>query len=285
MIRSIAFLTLSQPAGFFIYDKLTFPALKELGFETVEIPWDTPNIDWSKFAAVIIRSTWDYQNRLEEFLAVLQTISDSGTLLLNDLETVRWNIHKSYLEDLKGRGVTIVPTLWRPRLNSLDGLFEELKADEIVVKPAIGANADATFRVSLRAKRGDPDILETFADRECMIQPFLPSIISNGEYSLFYFGHEFSHAIVKKPASGDFRVQEEHGGSIETFYPSKEMREQGERVIAALPHETLYARVDLVKLPSEWAVMEVELIEPSLYFPYDEESPARFARTLLRFVG
>jgi len=284
MLRRIAFLTLSQPEGFFIYDKLTFPALKKLGFEAVEIPWDTPNVDWSKYAAVVIRSTWDYQNRLEEFLDVLRTISDSGTPLMNDLETVRWNIHKSYLTDLQRKGVPIVPTLWRTRLTSLDSLFDELKTNEIVVKPAIGANADATFRLSRTCDSAST--LAAFADRECMIQPFLPSIVTEGEYSLFYFAHEFSHAIVKRPASGDFRVQEEHGGVIEAFNPSKEIRDQGERVICALPHRTLYARVDLVMLPSsEWAVMEVELIEPSLYFPYDEASSQRFAQALLRFVS
>ena len=114
-----------------------------------------------------------------------------------------------------------------------------------------------------------------------MAQPFIPGIVEPSEYSLFYFGGRFSHAVVKRPGAGDFRVQEEHGGIIEAISPSRELLSAAEKVIAALPHRILFGRVDLVRLPDDsLALMEIELIEPSLYFPFAPEAADRFAMAI-----
>lgn len=290
MHQKIAYLTLRDRRGFYIYDDLTFPPLAKRGWQVEEIPWDQPAVDWSQFAAVVIRSTWDYQKQVDAFLQVLSTISSSGTRLFNDLATIRWNVHKTYLFELLRAGVEIVPTIFRKQISwieDLESLFSELRTEEVVIKPAVGANADDTYRLQRDELKSPstPPVLGLFSDRELLAQPFLEKIVSEGEYSLFFFGNEFSHAVRKCPAPGDFRVQEEHGGTISSWRPGADMLAAGQRVLTALPAETLYARVDLVRLDSgSWGLIEVELIEPSLYFPFAPESVERFASALVASI-
>jgi hypothetical protein len=154
------------------------------------------------------------------------------------------------------------------------------------VKPTVGANADDTFRISSQDADTDRDrALGVFAQRELMVQPFVDSIVSTGEYSLFYFAGEYSHSILKTPKTSDFRVQEEHGGVIRAIAPSDELVQAATRVMRALDEVPLYARVDLVRLPDgTLALIELELIEPSLYLSYDSAAPERFADALDRFL-
>lgn len=282
----IAYLSMSDLTGFYAYDHLSFPALAKLGWEGSLVAWDQPNVDWSQFAAVVIRSTWDYQRRAKEFLGALEAIERSGTVLLNSLAVVRWNIDKRYLRDLEQRGVKVVPTEWLPRLDAAADLlpiFDRLQTGELVVKPTVGANADDTFRLRPDQEQDWLEVERIFRDKPLMVQPFLRSIVEEGEYSLFYFDGDFSHAVLKRPATGDFRVQEEHGGAIATTEPTPELLEAGQRALDALPEQVLYGRVDLVRVPDgEWGVIEIELIEPSLYFPYDPGSIDRFAIALDR---
>lgn len=282
----VAYLSMGDLTGFFAYDDLSFPALAARGWEGCEIAWDRPNVDWSEFAAVVIRSTWDYTKRSAEFLQALEVIERSGTLLLNSLATVRWNLDKHYLRELEQRGVPIVPTSWLPRLNSraeLLPLFEQFQTMELVVKPTIGANADDAFRLRQDDPANWESVEQVYRERPLQAQPFLESIVSEGEYSLFYFDGVFSHAVLKRPATGDFRVQEEHGGQISASNPATEIKQAAERAMAALPEPVLYGRVDLVRLADDsWRVIEIELIEPSLYFPYAPESIERFVAALDR---
>lgn len=284
--RKVAYLSMRDLTGFHAYDHLSFPALARRGWEGSEVPWDLPDVDWSSFAAVVIRSTWDYQRRYDEFRSVLEAIEHSGTLLLNSPAIVRWNIDKRYLQELASRGVRIVPTEWLPRLSSRSELapcFTRFRTEELVVKPTIGANADDTFRLRAEKIAEWPEIERVFGAKPLMVQPFLESIVREGEYSLFYFDGVFSHAVRKRPAQGDFRVQEEHGGEITPFRPGSDLLQAGQLAMAAVPEPVLYGRVDLVRLADgKWGVIEIELIEPSLYFPYDPDSVERFADALDR---
>lgn len=284
--RKIAFLSMRDLTGFYAYDHLCFPAIAERGWEGSEVAWDLPDVDWSSFAAVVIRSTWDYQRRYEEFREVLESIERSGTLLLNSPAIVRWNIDKRYLRELEQRGVRIVPTEWLSCFGSgseLFLLFDRFRTAELVVKPTIGANADDTYRLLVESTANWSEVEAVFQTKPLMVQPFLESIVTEGEYSLFYFDGVFSHAVRKRPAPGDFRVQEEHGGEITTFHPGEDLLKAGQIAMNALPEPVLYGRVDLVRLADgNWGVIEIELIEPSLYFPYDPESIERFAVALDR---
>lgn len=283
-MRQCAFLTLESRDGWVMDDDLAQEPLRALGWEVTTLPWSRPGVDWSRFEAVVIRSTWDYYKRLDEFLATLESIDRVGARLANPLDTVRWNVHKTYLRDLEARGLPVVPTLWQtgPDEERIRGFFDELATDEIVLKPAVSASAHDTFRLCR-----DSDLSglpELFAGREVMIQPFLPSIVDEGEYSLFYFDGELSHTILKSPKDQDFRVQEEHGGFIRPADPPAPLPDLGQRIVEALPERPLYARVDLVRHDDRFVLMELELVEPSLYFRIVPGSAERFARAFAEWI-
>jgi len=287
MFHKCAFLTLEDRSGFCIYDHLLFEPLQKLGWSIVEIPWNRPEIEWGRFDAVVIRSTWDYQNAPDEFLATLEEI-ESATSLYNPVNICRWNLNKRYLLDLQDKGVQIVPTHWMKGLNqrSIASVFQNSTAERLVVKPLIGANADDTFVLQLKDPLSWDDAICVFADREAMVQPFIDSIQVEGEYSLFYFGGHYSHAIVKRPADGDYRVQEEHGAMIRSVKPREDLVDIGGQAIGAIEKKLLYARVDLVRLESgQPALMEMELIEPSLYFEQCPKSAEMFAAQFNLIAG
>ncbi|GAB5412781.1 MAG: ATP-grasp domain protein [Congregibacter sp.] len=283
-MRRCAFLTLEDPGDFFIYDSLLREPLGELGWDVEDVPWTRPAVDWSVYDAVIVRSTWDYQRAPDLFLQTLEAI-ESQTALYNPAAICRWNIHKGYLRDLEREGVSIVPTLWFDYLDEdkLRRAAQHFAGERLVTKPPIGANADDTYVIDPQDLATATAALTSFAQQAVMVQPFLPSIGEEGEYSLFFFGGEFSHAIRKRPKAGDFRVQEEHGGLIVSFVPPSAIVEFAERALAAVGETLLFARVDVVRLPDgALAIIEMELIEPSLYFEHCDDAAVHFARVFQR---
>ncbi len=285
-MRRCAFLTLDDPTGFVIDDALAVAPLARLGWHVEHVPWRSV-VDWGAFEAVVIRSPWDYQEHPDAFLEVLDEI-DAATLLLNGVRTVRWNLRKTYLKELEAAGVPIVPTVWRERLapGGLPGLFDAVQAEEIVVKPVVGANASGAFRLT-RASLSDAGLVARaeahYAGEALMAQPFVPAVVAEGEFSVFAFGGAVSHAILKTPKPLDFRVQEEHGGIITAITPEPALLAAAQAALdaskAATGEAPLYARADLVRTPAGgfWT-MEVELIEPALYFRMDADAPEAFAR-------
>ncbi len=258
-------------------DELTIEPLNKLGWEVETISWRVENVDWSKFEAVIIRTTWDYQNSPKEFLDTLQKI-ENATRLENPLEIVKWNLSKTYLQDLQEKGVKTVPTIFSDDLineNLFLSWLEEFDTNEIIIKPIVSATAQDTFRV----KKFLPEITDVFRNRKYMVQPFMRNIVEEGEYSLFYFGGNFSHVMLKTPKQNDFRVQEDFGGINKLIDPSQKMLKTAKFVLEKIGQKLLYARVDLVRdEQDDFALMELELIEPALYFRMDADSPKRFAR-------
>lgn len=279
MPRRVAYLSTTGLEDFFVYDELTDAPLRARGVVVDTIPWRRRGVDWSAYDAVVVRSTWDYQADVGAFLDTLAAI-DSATRLLNPLDALRWNVDKSYLFDLEARGVAIVPSRKFP---SFDGaLLEEMwrDHDELVVKPTVSANADDTFRLPRGASVGDVEA--AFDGRAGLVQPFLVDVVREGEFSVFAFDGAFSHAILKTPAAGDFRVQEEHGGRLRAIVPDEALRAAAATALAALPDDLLYARVDFVRAGDRYVLMEAELIEPSLYFQLDDAAAERFADALVR---
>ncbi|MFQ3207046.1 MAG: glutathione synthase/RimK-type ligase-like ATP-grasp enzyme [Glaciecola sp.] len=279
-MRKVAILTTDHLEEFFVYDRLLEAPLKSLGWELTEVSWHAKNHNWDQYDAVIVRSTWDYQAHCQDFLACLQVIDNSSAVLCNSMSLIEWNISKRYLKELENKGVPIIPTLWADELqeSNFAAAFAKFDCDEIVIKPYISANADGTYRLTpAQITEQLPSIMQEYKGRSAMIQPFLTSILDEGEYSLFYFNSQYSHAICKQPAKGDFRVQEEHGGQLTSIEPSKAMFAIAEQTIDALPEEALYGRVDIVSLNGTLMIIEVELIEPSLYFNMDDASAEFFA--------
>jgi glutathione synthase/RimK-type ligase-like ATP-grasp enzyme len=279
-MRKVAILTTDKLEDFFVYDQMLEAPLKQLGWAYSEVSWHAKNHNWDEYDVVVVRSTWEYQAHCEEFLACLQEIENSSATLCNSMSLIEWNISKTYLKELEDKGVPIIPTLWAEKLQEhhFPQAFEKFECDEIVIKPYISANADFTYRITpASVAKHLPSILAEYANRSAMIQPFLKSIVEQGEYSLFYFDSQYSHTICKQPAKGDFRVQEEHGGQLSKIVPTPEMLALAQQTINALPDESLYARIDIVSLDDVLMIIEVELIEPSLYFNMDAASPAFFA--------
>jgi glutathione synthase/RimK-type ligase-like ATP-grasp enzyme len=264
-------------------DELAVAMLRQRGWSVDCLPWDQP-ADWSCYNLVVIRTTWDYHEQPSLFLDVLSEIERSGTPLYNPLTLVRWNLDKSYLHDLQSKGVPVVPTAYARRLASPDDLaahFQNFDTDELILKPPVNVNAFNTFRVpKSRVESLFPELQAVYGSRPYMAQPFMPAIIAEGEFSLIYFNGQLSHAILKTPAGGDFRVQEEHGGLIRAVTPEESLLTAGRRSVDALPAAPLYARVDLVRGGEEFLLMELELIEPSLYLRMHPSAPERFANAL-----
>ncbi|MBA3543691.1 MAG: hypothetical protein H0T83_04525 [Chthoniobacterales bacterium] len=284
LTRRCAFLTLEDPADYVIDDGLAYAPLAALGWQVDAIPWSR-KVDWQTYDAVVIRSTWDYVNDPDAFLAVLAEIERSGTPLHNNLDLVRWNLRKTYLRDLAAHGVSIVPTIWRERLlpNELPNLVAEVGTAEVVIKPVVGLNAKGAFRLDTQTARSRADEVGAYyADRALMAQPFLSAITTEGEYSLFYFNGAHSHTISKVPKAADFRVQEEHGGVITAVGTDEALRAAGDAALRAIGEAPLYVRADFVRAndgDGYW-LMELELIEPALYLRMDPGAPERFARAL-----
>lgn len=262
-------------------DALAIAELSRRGFAVDEVPWRRA-ADWAAYEGVIIRTTWDYHRDLEAFLAALQAIARSGTPLANPLALVRWNATKTYLADLAGLGAEVVPTAFGVGLDAerVAGLPAELGQERCVLKPQVSASAEDTYRLEGPVDHGEAAALAArFVGRGWMAQPFVASIASQGEASLFFFAGRYSHAVRKVPRAGDFRVQEEHGGAISPLFPDAAQRAAAEAVLARLRGPPpLQARIDLVQLEGgSHALMELELIEPSLYFRTDAGAAVRFA--------
>ncbi|MGZ5004883.1 MAG: ATP-grasp domain-containing protein [Chthoniobacterales bacterium] len=280
-MNRIAFLSADNLEGYVIDDDLCYGPLRELGWQPETISWRKADVDWTQFVCAIIRSTWDYQRNLPAFLAAMDRIA-AAARLANPIDIVRWNANKIYLRDLEKRGARIAPTIWKepgvePR--EIADWFREFETNELVIKPTVSANAENTVRLT-KGQTLPATSLAVFAEQAYMLQPFMPGIAEEGEFSLFYLHGNFSHAILKTPKPHDFRVQEEHGGIIRAVKPTPELLAAGEKVMRLLDETLLYARVDFVRDGDDFALMELELIEPSLYLRMDENAPANFATAI-----
>ena len=195
-------------------------------------------------------------------------------------------MNKRYLFDLEASGVPIVRTILGSQIDHgvVHSLFRALDCAELVLKPAVSASAHNTFRLTNSAD----DValgraVDALQGTDYLAQAFAEQIIQEGEFSLFFFNGEYSHAIIKTPKASDFRVQEEHGGLIRPAEPSSSLMSRAVQALRALGTIPLYARVDLVRLAGnqqDFALMELELVEPALYFKMDPLSPGRFAQAL-----
>jgi glutathione synthase/RimK-type ligase-like ATP-grasp enzyme len=286
MTQRCAFITMDSMEGFVCDDDLAIPALKELGWDVEKISWRARGTDWTRYGIVVIRSPWDYPTDAPRFLALLDEIEASGTPLLNPPELVRWNLHKSYLKWLEERNVSVVPTRWldKPRQADILVLFDEYGSDKMVIKPAVGANAQHAHVLYKETLEQDwPEIELVFEHRQAMVQPFRAAIQSEGEYSLMFVDGEISHTIRKTPKPGDFRSQEEHGADIALVEPEALLVKRASEAVWALSVRPLYGRADMIRNPDgDFEIMELELVEPSMYLRMDPGAPMRFARAIIK---
>ncbi|MEH6792198.1 ATP-grasp domain-containing protein [Parasphingorhabdus sp.] len=242
--------------------------------------WTDPG-DLTSFDLVLPLLVWGYQRDCPRWFALLDQLEQHQINMANPVSVLRWNSDKSYLLKLEQAGIAIVPTVISAALTPDDiaRATDKFGSNELVVKPPISGGADGTYRL----RPGDP-LPDSIAGKQILIQPFQPAIAQEGEYSLFYFAGTFSHAILKRPADGDFRVQEFLGGSESgTDCPEGAQdlavvaREAAEQILGT--DTLLYARIDMLRdAAGRFRLMELELIEPSLFFGHAGDGGALFAR-------
>jgi glutathione synthase/RimK-type ligase-like ATP-grasp enzyme len=252
-------------------------ALRAAGFEVSARPWTAPG-DLAPFDAVLPLVVWGYHERYEEWLALLDRLEIETVPTINPPALLRWNSDKAYLAELDAVGVPTVHTI---AVDALDehGLSEardRFGCDRLVVKPPVSASATGTFLLHT----GDL-VPKDVAGRRMLIQPFMTSIAAHGEYSLMLFAGRFSHAILKTPKSGDFRVQPHLGGTERPCEAPDGAIALAKAALAAAPAEAVYARVDMViDDEGKLRIMELELIEPALWLQHAPDKGAAFASTL-----
>lgn len=255
------------------------PALRRRDV-VVETPaWSDPRVEWDSFDLVKLSSPWDYHERPDEFRSWLRSVAPM-TNLQNPLPIVEWNLDKRYLRELELAGIPTIPTIWSSP-GGEEVAIEELERvgwSEVVIKPVIDLSAMNLVRVAAEVA---PQMLERY-DRPVLLQPYLPSVAAAGELSLVYLDGGFSHALRKRPAAGDFRVQPLYGGTHEPAETSADERRIGDRAVELAPGAPLYGRVDVVAGGAgDPLVIELELIEPSLYLDVAPPSAEVLAKAML----
>ncbi len=249
--------------------------------------WDDPAIQWQNYNTVILRSTWNYHRRLPEFLRWLESLDEANVALWNPSNTVRANVSKKYLIDFQNAGIPIVPTVWIPQNKStqLSSVLENQNWDRVIIKPDVSASAYLTINASFSTATDDQRQLAVILKNSgALIQEFRNEVIDCGEWSLIFFEREFSHAVLKHPRAGDFRVQEELGGIISAKVPSQPLINQAQKVLDHVNGQLLYARVDGILARNEFLLMELELIEPSLFMGFSTGAAERFANSIIKIL-
>ncbi|MFL5536500.1 MAG: RimK family alpha-L-glutamate ligase [Gemmatimonadales bacterium] len=279
----IAFATHAGLHGLTPSDRLAANELERRGSAVIPVPWSATS-DWTRFDAVVIRATWDYHQRPTEFLGWLQSLEEQGIPLWNPARLAVWNMHKGYLRDLERAGVPVVPTEWVTRAaqyRSVEELRQVRGWDELVVKPAISATAYRTWRISGPITEADQLEFDALAAAgDVMVQPFIRSLMEEGEWSFVFLGGEFSHAVLKRAAPGDFRIQSNFGGTVARRAPEEDWVREARAVLEPVTEPWLYARVDGCIVDGRFVLMELEMLEPDLFFNLAPEAAARFVTSL-----
>ena len=268
-------------------DNLLKSALEKLKLNVIRIDWADPEFDWNSTRCAVFRTTWDYFDRFAEFDAWLSRVKDK-TMFINSIPQVRWNMDKKYLRDLAEKGIRTVTTKFieRGTTTSLHELFLEMGSEDVVLKPTIAGAARHTYKLSIEnVDEHEAVFRKLIAEEDMMLQPYQYSITTKGEISLMVIGGEYTHAILKKAKSGDFRVQDDFGGTVHPYDPGYLEMEFAEKVVKACDPMPAYARVDIMWDNSgDFVLTELELIEPELWFRENMSAAKKLARVIKKQI-
>jgi glutathione synthase/RimK-type ligase-like ATP-grasp enzyme len=266
-------------------ERLMLPHLAAAGIQTEIVDWRSADRDFSKFDLIVLRSCWDYHLRVSEFIDWLQRVAQA-TPVLNAVDTVLWNYNKFYLREVEALGVEIAPTVFvngTGRIASSE--WHQIRSwKKSVVKPAVSASAHKTWLFETGAVPDEAELKSKMEGEPFLIQQYIPEIQTEGEISFVYIDGVFSHAVLKRVAADDFRVQKEHGGSAELFHPDSTLLAQANQIAATVPQvrDSLYCRIDAIARGGKLVLMELELIEPQLFLGLAEGAAERFANAIAR---
>lgn len=246
------------------------------------VVWNDPAVNFSDYQCLIFRTIWDYFEHPENFSAWLEKIAQLGIKTINPIAAIRRNQHKFYLQQLQELGIDIIPTVFIAKNSGLElSILIPDHWQRVIIKPAVSGGAYLT-RLFDRSEIASvaAEYASIGVERDLLIQPFMPEIQELGELSLLFFGDKFSHAVLKRPSVGEFRVQSQFGGNYRAIAVSEELIETAQKIIAAFGGELVYARVDGIISNGKFLLMELELIEPDLYFDYDKGAKKRYVAAL-----
>lgn len=280
----IALISSEGLPGLYAEEAELLPRLRARGVEAEVVIWSDPSVDWGRYDLAAVRSAWDYFERADEFRAWLDRMKQAAIPLQNPIPLIRWNMDKLYLRELSERGVRIVPTAFFERGQRADllALLKQRGWADAVVKPTVSGGAYRTHRTSHSDAAALQPTFDALVDEVgALVQPFVPEIQTEGEWSLFFFAGAFSHAVLKVPAKDEYRVQPQFGGQAHRVTPDEEMLADAQRIVALAPTPLLYARVDGVRSGGRLMLMELEAIEPYLFFAAAPEAMDRYVDALI----
>jgi len=271
----------------FLEYNLLKDALEKKGLSVHRINWDDPEYDWSQTKVAVIRTVWDYFERFREFNTWMVTTA-LVTKLVNPLQLQQWNSHKFYLNDLTLKGVTIVPTAFikKGSKTTLGEISAKRNWKKMVMKPAISAAAFHTYKISAKNITEKEKIFqELLQTRDMLVQEFQETIVTKGEASLMVFNGKYTHAILKKAKQGDFRVQDDFGGTVHPYTPSQEEIEFAEFANAQCPATPVYGRVDIIWDENGLCYLsEMEFIDPEIWVRNAPESATVLAEGIVKVL-
>lgn len=283
----IALLTCEKLPELTAADQLLIPELAKHNIIAKPVIWSDQTINWSNFDYLIFRNTWDYFEKEIEFNLWLDQIEKLGIKTLNTIGIIKQNKHKFYLREMEKQGISILPTVFIDKTNSLN-LAELIPShwEKAVIKPAFSAGSYLTevFEVA-DIQKINADYKNLAQEKELLLQEFMPEIQTLGETSFIFFNKKFSHCVNKKPVDGDFRVQSQFGGKYSLVLPSQELIEKAQKIVNTFPENLLYARVDGIIIGTELYLMEIECIEPDLYFDIAHGALERFVSSIVELIA
>lgn len=270
-------------ANLFGEERLLMAGLEARGLRTKRVAWSNAEFDWKRARAAVFRSTWDYFERFAEFSEWMDR-AQGVMQFFNAPELVRWNLDKHYLRDLAERGVNVPVTRFieRGEKTTLREVMEANGWSEAILKPVVSGAARHTYRLNVANLEAHESVLrDLLRDEAMMVQPFLGKVLTQGELSLMVIGGRCTHAVRKIAKPGDFRVQDDHGGTVHPHTPTADEIGFAERAVAATPKLPLYARVDAVLDASgALSLMELELVEPELFFRFHPPAAGALAAAI-----
>ena len=269
-------------------DNYVLNAIENKGLKVVRLSWDDKNFDWSSTKYILFRTTWDYFERFSEFSSWLNRVSKQ-TKLLNSEEIIRWNIDKHYLLDLQRNGINICESYFieKGETKTLQSLSNQHKLTDFVLKPCVSGSARHTYKINQRNINEHEAIFTKLIRNEAMIlQPFQYSIIEKGEISLMVMNGKFTHAVLKTAKKGDFRVQDDFGGTVQIYTPTPPEIDFAVKAVKACKETPIYARVDVfTDNNGNLAIAELELIEPELWFRKHPKAADQLAKGIQQLIN
>jgi glutathione synthase/RimK-type ligase-like ATP-grasp enzyme len=286
-MKNIALVTCEMFPRLIEEEKYIVDLFPEHGIQAEPVIWDDPSADWTRFDLIIIRNTWDYFNKFEEFQIWLNYLESINAPVMNPIHIIKENMHKLYMKTLEEQGILIVPTYFADKNTSLSikSIIKDNEWEKFIIKPAVSGGAKDTYLFSREEALNAQETFDRLiGKKDMLIQKYMNSIES-GEWSMMFFNNVYSHSVFKAPAPKDFRVQENHGGSIKAEEAPAYIIEQAKALIRKQGENLLYARVDGVEEDGKFYLMELELIEPQLFLKNNIKAQKMFVEAVVKRIS